>query len=72
MRYPDQILSTRDILQRVWSVDSTVSSDAVRTSIKRLRKKLDNGEDENNSIIETVARVGYRLRAVESNCMSMH
>jgi DNA-binding response OmpR family regulator len=66
MRYPDHILTVPDILQRVWSVDSTVTADAVRTSIKRLRKKLDDGADESLSLIETVSRVGYRMRVIGS------
>jgi two-component system, OmpR family, response regulator len=62
MRHPDEIFNAQDILQRVWGVDSVATSDAVRTSIKRLRKKLDDLADESLSIIETVSRVGYRLR----------
>jgi len=61
MRHPNEVISSQDILRRVWSVDTEVSSDAVRTSIKRLRKKLDDGAEENFSVIQTVSRVGYRL-----------
>jgi DNA-binding response OmpR family regulator len=63
MRYPDELFSAQTILQRVWGIDSTVTSEAVRTSIKRLRRKLDDTDDESLSMIETVSRIGYRLRA---------
>jgi DNA-binding response OmpR family regulator len=63
MRHPEQVFSAAEILHRVWSVDSEITSEAVKTSIKRLRKKLDDTDDESLSIIETVPRVGYRLTA---------
>ncbi|MBS1992080.1 MAG: response regulator transcription factor [Cyanobacteria bacterium SZAS LIN-2] len=63
MRHPNEVISSQDILRRVWSLDTEVSPDAVRTSIKRLRKKLDDGAEEDYSIIQTVSRVGYRLSA---------
>jgi len=62
MRYPGEVFSAEALLQRVWSFDSEASTDAVRTSIKRLRKALDDGADEKNSCIENVRTLGYRLR----------
>ncbi len=62
MRHPDEIFSSEAILQRVWNLDTEATSDAVRTSVKRLRKKLDESDDEETSIIENVRRIGYRLR----------
>lgn len=62
MRRPDEVFSTEALLQRIWSVDTDATSDALRTSIKRLRKKLDVSEDEAESIIENIPRVGYRLK----------
>ena len=62
MRYPGEVFSAEALLQRVWSFDSEASTDAVRTSIKRLRKALDDGSDEKNSCIENVRTLGYRLR----------
>lgn len=67
MRHPGEVFSSDALLHRVWHTDSDASSDAVRTCLKRLRKKLDNGEGEDNSIIQTVARVGYRLRSTQSH-----
>jgi two-component system OmpR family response regulator len=63
MRHPGEVFSSDSILQRVWNLDGDVGSDAVRTSIKRLRKALDKSENESDSIIENIPRVGYRLRA---------
>lgn len=62
MRNVDVVFSTDALLQRVWEDDSDATSDALRTSIKRLRKKLDEGEDEAKSVIENIPRVGYRMR----------
>lgn len=63
MRNLDVVFSTDALIQRVWEDDSDVTSDALRTAIKRLRKKLDDGEDESKSVIENIPRVGYRMRA---------
>jgi DNA-binding response OmpR family regulator len=62
MRHPDEVFSGDALLQRVWHSESDATSEAIRTCIKRLRQKLDAGADENNSIIQTIPRVGYRLR----------
>lgn len=62
MRHPDEVFSTETLIQRVWNFDSDATSDAVRTSIKRIRKKLDESDDEDTSIIENVRRIGYRLK----------
>jgi DNA-binding response OmpR family regulator len=62
MRHPGEVFSTDALLSRVWSYDQEASADAVRTAVKRLRKKLDESEDETDSAIENVRRVGYRLR----------
>lgn len=63
MRHPTQVFSTTTLLQRVWSSESEAASDAIRSSIKRLRQKLDDqSTDEENSIIENVPKIGYRIR----------
>lgn len=67
MRHPAEVFSTEAIVQRVWSVDSDVTDSAVRTSVLRLRKKLDDSDDESLSIIENVRRIGYRLRSTDSS-----
>lgn len=63
MRYPNEVFSSDAIVQRVWSFDSEVTAAAVRTSVLRLRKKLDDSEEEDSSFIENVRRIGYRLRS---------
>jgi DNA-binding response OmpR family regulator len=64
MRHPDEIFSSDALLRRVWHSDSEATSEAVRTCLKRLRKKIDNtdNEDEENSFIQTIPRLGYRLK----------
>lgn len=61
MRNPDEVFSVDTIIARVWEYDSEGSPEGLRVAIRRLRKALDNG-DLTESIIENVARVGYRLR----------
>ncbi|MDZ4833259.1 MAG: response regulator transcription factor [Candidatus Melainabacteria bacterium] len=62
MRNADMVFSPEALLQRVWPNDADATPDALRNAIKRLRKKLDDGEDETASLIENIPRVGYRLR----------
>lgn len=61
MRHPLQTFSKEVLISRVWDSDTEATDDAIRSSIKRLRQKLDNGADEESSIIETQRRVGYRF-----------
>ena len=61
MRHPEEVFSVEALLQRVWHSESDATTDAIRTCIKRLRDKIDT--DPENSIIETIPRVGYRLRS---------
>lgn len=63
MRNPGTVFSADILLRKVWENDSEASPDALRTSIKRLRKKLDDGESEDVSFIQNIPRVGYKLRA---------
>ncbi len=62
MRYPDQVFSQDMLLSRAWHSDAEATHDGLRTAIKRIRKKIDNARDESQSVIETIPRVGYRLR----------
>jgi DNA-binding response OmpR family regulator len=61
MRHPDHVFSGDELLRRVWHADSDATAEAIRTCLKRLRKKL--GETEDNSIIETIYGVGYKLKS---------
>jgi DNA-binding response OmpR family regulator len=61
MKNPDQVFSGEELLRRVWHTDSDATAEAIRTCLKRLRRKL--GETDDNSIIETIYGVGYRLNS---------
>ena len=60
MRHPDEVFSGDALLQRVWHSESEATSEAIRTCVKRLRQKIDN--DDEDSIIQTIPRVGYKLK----------
>jgi DNA-binding response OmpR family regulator len=62
LRHPGEIFSSDALLQRVWHSESEATPDAVRTCLKRLRRKIDDGDNEEKSLIQTVPRVGYKLR----------
>lgn len=54
-RHPQQIFKANELVLRVWPSNSEVSSEALRTTVKRIRQQL--GEQ----IIEVIAGAGYRL-----------
>lgn len=62
MRYPDEVFSPEALLVRAWNSDADATMEGLRTAIKRIRKKIDDAEDESQSAIETIRRVGYRFR----------
>ena len=56
------IVVPRDIiLDRIWGLESDVSSNNIDSYMKILRKKLDTGDGKN--LIKTVRGVGYKLEA---------
>jgi DNA-binding response OmpR family regulator len=57
MRHPNQVLSPEALLNRVWPSDSEATTEALRTALKRLRKKVDPG----GNLLRTVHGVGYIL-----------
>jgi len=61
MRHPNQVFSSDALLNRVWASSSDATIDALTTTIKRLRKKID--VEGQKSIIRTVHGVGYKLDA---------
>ena len=61
MRNPDKVFSAETIMQRVWSLDSNSGTNAFRTTLTRLRRKLNLKDDD--SLIETVHGAGYRLNS---------
>ena len=61
MRHPDHVFSLEALIDRVWDSAADVTEEAVRSCVKRLRKKIEDGEE--NSYIVTVHGVGYRFRS---------
>jgi DNA-binding response OmpR family regulator len=59
LSHPDQVFSPDDLLNRVWSAESEATTEALRTAMKRLRKKV----DPEGTIIENVHGVGYILKS---------
>lgn len=57
MRHPNQVFSPEALLNRVWPAESESTAEALRTTMKRLRKKL----DPDGEILKTVHGVGYIL-----------
>ena len=59
MRHPNQVFSQETLLDRVWSSEADATSDALRSTVKRLRKKIEvPGEP---SLLSTLRGVGYSL-----------
>jgi DNA-binding response OmpR family regulator len=61
LRHPGQIFDAELLLDRVWSSEQQVGPETVKTTIMRLRKKIDEGRVE--SIIKSVRGVGYKIEA---------
>lgn len=61
MRNPDRIFSSEAIHNRVWMSSSSVTSDAVATCLRRMRKKID--VDPERQLIVTVHGGGYMLKS---------
>lgn len=57
MRHPNQVFSAEALLNRVWPSDSEATTEALRTALKRLRKKV----DPDGNLLRTVHGVGYIL-----------
>ncbi|MGH9550470.1 MAG: response regulator transcription factor [Terriglobales bacterium] len=63
LRNPDHVFSAQTILTRVYGYDSEGSVEGLRSAIRRIRNVIDVSDDPTESLIENVARVGYRLRS---------
>lgn len=59
MRHPDEVFGAEALITRVWPTDNAVSSESVRTCVKRLRQKL--GEHKDQQLIQTLHSIGYKL-----------
>ena len=60
VRHPDQVLSREQLLSHVWGYDFDPGSNVVDSYVRYLRNKL------GPNSIETVRRMGYRLRAFDA------
>jgi DNA-binding response OmpR family regulator len=63
MRHPNEVFSAESLISRVWPTDNAVSSESVRTCVKRLRQKI--GDYKGQPIIQTLHSIGYKLHAPE-------
>lgn len=63
MRTPGRVFTRTQLLERVWGYDFDPQTNLVDVNIQRLRRKIDRSGDD--SWIETVRGVGYRLRRPE-------
>jgi DNA-binding response OmpR family regulator len=57
MRHPNQVFTPEALLNRVWPSESESTEEALRTAVKRLRKKIDPAGE----VLRTVHGVGYIL-----------
>lgn len=57
LRNKDQVFTSAALLDRIWATESDATDEAIRTTVKRIRKKLDS--EDAPSIIRTVHGVGY-------------
>ncbi|MGH9548082.1 MAG: response regulator transcription factor [Terriglobales bacterium] len=61
MRHPETMFPGEALLERVWESETSASLETLRTSLRRLRKRIDiEGQP---SIIENVFGVGYIMHA---------
>lgn len=65
LRHPQRIFSRSNIIDRLWSIDDSPTDAAVTNLIKDLRRRLRSAGME-EEMIETVYRLGYRLKAPPS------
>ena len=64
MRHPNQVLTREMIENHIWSYDFISASNVVDVYVRRLRRKLDYPFE--SKLLETVYRVGYRLRTLDT------
>ena len=62
MRSPGHIFSRQQILKHVWEINFDPETNVVDVCVRRIKRKLEHGNDGRASPIESVRGVGYRLR----------
>ncbi len=65
LRHPNQILTSEQLLERLWEYGSEPISNVVAAQIRLLRRKLEKYGC--NNLIETVYGLGYRFNSKHSN-----
>jgi len=65
MRHPDEAFNADTLISRVWQSDTIATGEAVRMAISRIRKAIDD-QTEEESRIESIPRIGYRLRKTKT------
>lgn len=58
-----EVLSTEVLIKKLWSEDSSISPDTIRSHLRSLRKKLEDHDE--NALIQTVHGVGYKIERSE-------
>lgn len=61
MRHPGEIFDAETLLARVWNSEQQAGPETVKTTIMRLRKKID--EDREVSVIKSLRGMGYKIEA---------
>ncbi len=59
MNHPNQIVTRNQLINQLWEIGAEPMSNVVAAQIRLLRRKL--GEDNSESLIETIYGVGYRF-----------
>ncbi len=60
MRFPEHVFSSDDLLNQLWGTDTDVTPETLRSTVKTLRKKIDDSAAQ-SSFIVTVHGIGYKL-----------
>jgi DNA-binding response OmpR family regulator len=60
MRHPNAVLTRTMLEENVWDYEFDGVSNVVDVYVRRLRRKIEKGDEE--GIIETIRGAGYRLR----------
>jgi DNA-binding response OmpR family regulator len=62
MRSPGHIYSRQQILKHVWEINFDPETNVVDVCVRRIKRKLERGNGQQSSPIESVRGVGYRLK----------
>lgn len=63
MQTPGHIYSRQQILKNVWDIHFDPETNVVDVCVQRIKRKLNNADNEHYGPVESVRGVGYRVRA---------